>query len=233
MIQRIQSLYLFVASALMAVTLFAPLARFAGEGSEFRLYAFAFRSLDGAASQPTLYMGVLLAAACALPLVTLFLFRRRLLQIRLCVVEAVLLIGAAVMEGIYYYLGSRIFSVWSPTSRACMPPSRCRSSASSSCGWPPGPFSATRCSSGLPIASVRVGRSRFRGLFPCSETGPCLGRAFLFRCRNSGRAAFRVCRSPGRRSSGVGPGRAVGFFGFSPRLLSDFSLFACRGLFLS
>lgn len=73
MIQRIQSLYLFVASALMAVTLFAPLARFAGEGSEFRLYAFAFRSLDGAASQPTLYMGVLLAAACALPLVTLFL----------------------------------------------------------------------------------------------------------------------------------------------------------------
>ena len=110
MIQRIQSLYLFVASALMAVTLFAPLARFAGEGSEFRLYAFAFRSLDGAASQPTLYMGVLLAAACALPLVTLFLFRRRLLQIRLCVVVPGLLTGAAVVEGIYYSLGSRIFS---------------------------------------------------------------------------------------------------------------------------
>jgi len=94
----------------MAVTLFVPLAWFACDGGEFRLCAFALRSLDGAVVQPTFYMGVLLAAACTLPLVTIFLFRRRLLQIRLCVVEAVLLVGAAVMEGIYYYLGCRAFA---------------------------------------------------------------------------------------------------------------------------
>ena len=110
MIQRIQSLYLVVVAALMAVTLFAPLAWFAGDAGEFRLGAFALRSLDGRVAQPAVYLGVLLSAACVLPLVTLFLFRRRLLQIRLCVVEAVLLIGAAIMEGAYYFLACRVFS---------------------------------------------------------------------------------------------------------------------------
>ena len=56
------------------------------------------------------FLGVLLALACALPLVTVFLFRRRLLQIRLCVVEMVLLLGSLVMEGVYYFLSWRVFS---------------------------------------------------------------------------------------------------------------------------
>ena len=40
MIQRIQTLYMLIVTALMAVTLFAPLAWFAGEAGEFGLYAF-------------------------------------------------------------------------------------------------------------------------------------------------------------------------------------------------
>jgi len=110
MIQRIQTLYLLAVSAFMAVTLFAPLAWFAGPAGEFRLHAFALRTLEGEAVQPTVYMGALLALACAVPFVTIFLFKRRMLQIRLCVVEAVLLVGAAVMEGIYYFLSCRVFS---------------------------------------------------------------------------------------------------------------------------
>lgn len=55
-------------------------------------------------------MGTVLALACALPLVTIFLFRRRLLQIRLCVVEIVLLLGCVAMEGVYYFLSWRVFS---------------------------------------------------------------------------------------------------------------------------
>lgn len=110
MIQRIQSIYLLLVAALMAVTLFAPLAWFASEAGEFRLFAFALRDEAGESVQSTLYMGVLLALACALPLVTLFLFKRRLLQIRLCVVEMVLLLGAAAMEAVYYFLSWRVFS---------------------------------------------------------------------------------------------------------------------------
>ena len=97
-------------SALMAVTLFVPLAWFAGDAGEFGLDAFALKTAEGEAVQPAVYMGVVLALACALPLVTIFLFRRRLLQIRLCVVEIVLLLGGVVMEGVYYFLSWRVFS---------------------------------------------------------------------------------------------------------------------------
>ena len=91
----------------MAVTLFAGLAWFAGDAGEFGLYAFGLKTTDGAVVQSTFYM---LALACALPLVTIFLFRRRLLQLRLCVVEMVLLLGSAIMEGVYYFLSWRVFS---------------------------------------------------------------------------------------------------------------------------
>ncbi|WP_300736081.1 DUF4293 domain-containing protein [uncultured Alistipes sp.] len=110
MIQRIQTLYLLVVAALMAVTLFTPLAWFAADGAEYRLYAFSLQTLEGGAVQGTVYMGLLLLASCLLPLVTIFLFRRRMLQIRLCVVEMVLLLGATAMEAIYYYLSARAFS---------------------------------------------------------------------------------------------------------------------------
>ena len=107
MIQRIQTLYLLIVTALVAVMLFAPLAWFAGQAGEYGLYAFSLRSADGTLAQPTLYLGILLALAAALPLVTIFLYRRRLLQIRLCVVEMVLLAGAVGMEGVYYFLSGR------------------------------------------------------------------------------------------------------------------------------
>lgn len=110
MIQRIQTLYLLIISALMAVTLFAPLAWFGGDAGQFGLYAFALKTTAGESVQPTIYMGAVLALACVLPLITIFLFKKRLLQIRLCVVEMVLLVGSCVMEGAYYFLSWRAFS---------------------------------------------------------------------------------------------------------------------------
>lgn len=88
---------MLIVTALMAVTLFAPLAWFAGEAGEFGLYAFSLKTVAGEAVQPTVYMGVVLALACVLPFITIFLFKRRLLQLRLCVVEMVLLVGSAVI----------------------------------------------------------------------------------------------------------------------------------------
>ena len=109
MIQRIQSLYLLVAAALVGGALFVPLAWFAGSAGEYSLHAFALRAAGGEAVQSTLYMGLLLAVACVLPLITVLLFRRRLLQIRLCAVEVVLLGGGLIMECIYYFLCQRVF----------------------------------------------------------------------------------------------------------------------------
>ena len=110
MIQRIQTVYLLLAAALVAVALFAPLAWFASDAGLFELHAFALRTAEGDSVQAAPYLGVVLAAACVLPVVTIFLFRQRLLQIRLCVVEAVLLVGGIVMELVYYFLSRRVFA---------------------------------------------------------------------------------------------------------------------------
>ena len=153
MIQRIQTLYLLIIAALMAVTLFSGLAWFAGDAGEFGLYAFGLKTAEGELVQSTVYMGVLLALACALPLVTIFLFRRRLLQIRLCVVEMVLLLGSLVMEGVYYFLSWRVFSdltfhtqVFKPERYAQSPCRIIRGiSDEQSAIWRPVRFSATNC----------------------------------------------------------------------------------------
>lgn len=97
---------MLIVTALMAVTLFAPLAWFAGEAGEFGLYAFSLKTAAGEAVQPTVYMGVVLALACVLPFITIFLFKRRLLQLRLCVVEMVLLGARLYLRS---YLGGRRF----------------------------------------------------------------------------------------------------------------------------
>lgn len=110
MIQRIQTLYLLLVTALMAVTLTTRLAWFGGAGEEFSLYAFSLKGADGEVLHSAVYLGILLILSAVLPLVTIFLYRRRMLQIRLCVVEMVFLVGSALMEGIYYYLGCRVVS---------------------------------------------------------------------------------------------------------------------------
>ena len=108
MIQRIQSLYLLAAAALMITAVFAPLAYFVAGVEEFELYAFALKSET--VSHSTMYMGIIVALAAIVPLVTIFLFKNRQLQIRLCAVELVLLLGSIVFMAIYYYLSNRMFA---------------------------------------------------------------------------------------------------------------------------
>ena len=110
MIQRIQTLYLLIATALMAVTIFTPMAQFFDGTQEYTLTAFALKDAAGMTAQPTIYMGILLALAGVLPFIVIFLFKNRQLQIRLCAAEIVLLVGSLVVMGIYYYLSARLFN---------------------------------------------------------------------------------------------------------------------------
>jgi hypothetical protein len=110
MIQRIQSLYLVAVVALMATALLTPLAYFAAGSNIYELFAFELvNQANGAASQSTIYMGVIVALATIIPLITIFLYKNRMLQIRLCAVELVLLLGAQIFMALYYYLGNRMF----------------------------------------------------------------------------------------------------------------------------
>ena len=110
MIQRIQTIYLLLAAALTACTTFLSLGTFSTGTEEFTLRAFGLKDAEGATVQSTIYMGILLTLALAVAVVTIFLFKRRLLQIRMCVVEMILLVGAQAMTAIYYYLSCRVLS---------------------------------------------------------------------------------------------------------------------------
>lgn len=108
MIQRIQTLYLLAVTALMAAATFTPLAYFVGGVEEFKLYSYALKGAE--VSQSTIYMGIVVALAAIVPFVTIFLFKNRMLQIRLCAVELVLLLGSQIIMAIYYYLSNRMFA---------------------------------------------------------------------------------------------------------------------------
>ena len=109
MIQRIQSLYLLAVAALMIAAPFTPLAYFVGGVEEYKLFAFSLKSAE--VTHSTIYMGIIVALSAIVPTVTIFLFKNRMLQIRLCAVELVLLAGAEIFMAIYYYLSNRMFSM--------------------------------------------------------------------------------------------------------------------------
>ena len=95
MIQRIQTLYLFLVAVLTALLCFLPFVEFLKEGEVYEQTVWGIRSANEAAETvvPTTPMGILAMLCTGLPLVTIFLYKKRLLQIRMCIVEIVLLVG--------------------------------------------------------------------------------------------------------------------------------------------
>ena len=103
MIQRIQTVYLMVATLVMVVALIFPIATLNADGNELIIKAFGFSAEGVALPHLPLYMGILLAIATALPFVIIFLYKRRMVQFRLCGVELALLVGALIFEAVYCY----------------------------------------------------------------------------------------------------------------------------------
>ncbi|MBR2027055.1 MAG: DUF4293 domain-containing protein [Alistipes sp.] len=103
MIQRIQTVYLLLAVVLMSLTLFLPLATIWQGGNEIIIKAWFADGTVGFKAPLPLYLGIILSVATALPFVTIFLCKKRMTQIRLCVSEIVLLLGSAAFIALYCY----------------------------------------------------------------------------------------------------------------------------------
>ncbi|MCD7970882.1 MAG: DUF4293 domain-containing protein [Alistipes sp.] len=112
MIQRIQSLYLFIVAGLMVVMLSFPLGRFLAGDEEFILKAYGiYSTLDtGIPILALPYMGILITLAAALPFITIFFYKNRLLQIRLCFMEMVFLIGVQIFVVFFLYRATKSFN---------------------------------------------------------------------------------------------------------------------------
>ena len=104
MIQRIQSLYLLIATVLMVVTTCTPIATILVDNREVAFLPFSIAAGGEQLASLPIWLGILLVASAALPFVTIFLYKRRQLQIRLCGVEVVLLLGDILLEALYIYI---------------------------------------------------------------------------------------------------------------------------------
>lgn len=98
MIQRIQTVYLLLVTIFYVVILFFPFATFiTADGVE---YALSFKGLTEAGTggwnwtMTTAWLSILTAIIPAISLITVNLYKRRMLQIRLTVFNIILMLGS-------------------------------------------------------------------------------------------------------------------------------------------
>ncbi|MFP4047312.1 MAG: DUF4293 domain-containing protein [Bacteroidales bacterium] len=106
MIQRIQTLYLLIALILTGVLFFFPFAEILSAENE--LYFFHFNGFYHAESEElyiqTIPSIILLIAIALLTIVIIFLFKKRIIQMRLAFINMLLQLGFAGL--IYFYVNN-------------------------------------------------------------------------------------------------------------------------------
>ena len=105
MIQRIQSVYLLVVTILMVICMCSPIGSIitnANEISELGNLCITFP--DGTKDYSPWALFVILLVVAALSFVTIFLFKKRMLQIRLTIFSSVVLIGYYIALVAYLFM---------------------------------------------------------------------------------------------------------------------------------
>ncbi|MGL4293415.1 MAG: DUF4293 domain-containing protein [Bacteroidales bacterium] len=102
MIQRIQTLFLLLAVCLISVMLFVPLASFQMNDMTYLLKADALINTmkDNQAELVLWPLFIMLIIMVIVPVVTIFLYKKRMLQIRLCIFSSVL---NALFYALFFY----------------------------------------------------------------------------------------------------------------------------------
>ena len=106
MIQRIQTVYLLGVAGLFIALLFLPLA-IVRSGDV--LYSFQVTGLQTMSSitelvYPTWSLMVIAAIVVMLSFVIIFSYQKRILQIRMCIFNMILMIGFCVLFGVYIWM---------------------------------------------------------------------------------------------------------------------------------
>ncbi len=105
MIQRIQSVYLLVVTVLLAVAMCLPAGHFiAADGVNTLAFKPLGVTLADGAFQSTWGLFGLLLLSTIVAFGTIFLFRNRMLQVRMTIFNSVLLIGYYVVFGVFWYV---------------------------------------------------------------------------------------------------------------------------------
>lgn len=97
MIQRIQTLYLLIVAILISTFYFLPFASFVIE-QDMSMYHLSIKGLipDALGAKPLFHvlpLVLIITISIITSIVTIAIFKRRMLQIKLCIVNIILLIG--------------------------------------------------------------------------------------------------------------------------------------------
>jgi len=103
MIQRIQTVYLLLAAAIVSLFFFLPLGHFLGDVQQYVLTATGLRTAEGGVVSPTQPMKLMAVIAVVMPLLTIFIYKRRQRQLRFCYASMAALAGLQVMACIYLW----------------------------------------------------------------------------------------------------------------------------------
>ena len=118
MLQRIQTLYLLIASVSMLLASLLPLVRFTMLNGDIVTFEAMGVYLNGILIDSTWALMVIGAITSILALLTTFLYKGRLLQIRLSILNALMMIGFYLFAGFLFFrimtssqLGGADFSI--------------------------------------------------------------------------------------------------------------------------
>lgn len=114
MIQRIQTVYLLIAAFLLAFFFFVPFSTFVVE-PQMAKYLFNVSGLSSDIPNvenvyntwPLLIISIVVFG---IDMILIFLYKRRMIQIRLCIINTILLVG---MQGLLYYYVVRVEEILS------------------------------------------------------------------------------------------------------------------------
>lgn len=121
MIQRIQTVYLLLVAVLMVVSLSLPVGNFiAADYAVTELSNLALIAADGSADYQPWALFALLLLVGALSIGTIFLYKKRMLQIRITLFSSILLIGyyIVLVAFVWMYKGDDTFA---PSWSLCLP----------------------------------------------------------------------------------------------------------------
>lgn len=106
MIQRIQTVYLFVITVLSIVTLCLPVGRFVdGQGTVVaEMYNLWLLLSDGTKSYAPWALFVMLLLVALVAFGAIFLYKKRMRQVRLTIFSGLLLVGYYIAYGIFAYI---------------------------------------------------------------------------------------------------------------------------------
>jgi hypothetical protein len=103
MIQRIQTVYLIIATVLLMFLIFMPIAEFVRLADD-AVFELTFKGLLTEANEGVMFnsipLSILITICLSILVVTIFLYKRRMLQIRLSVFNIILLVG---LQGLAFY----------------------------------------------------------------------------------------------------------------------------------